>query len=64
MPTERWRAAGAAGQKPRYKTAAEMQTAIDALFKSCMGEALTDPGGGPVYDKYGRPIMVGPERLH
>ncbi len=54
----------AAGQKPRYKTAAEMQAAIDASFKSCMGEALTDPDGDPVYDKYGRPIMVGPERLH
>ncbi len=49
----------AAGQKPKYKTAEEMQAAIDAYFKSCMGEALADSNGDPVYDKYGRPVIVG-----
>lgn len=46
------------GMKPKYKTAAEMQEAIDAYFESCKGEPLMDDEGNVLTDKHGIPIII------
>lgn len=45
--------------KPKYRTAEEMATAIDAYFKDCEGKILKDENGQAVTDKYGVPVIVG-----
>ena len=47
------------GRPPKYKTVAEMQDKIDAYFKECEGKLLTDENGNYVFDKFGKPILVG-----
>jgi hypothetical protein len=42
-----------AGRPPKYKTADEMQTAIDKYFKDCEGIKALDDDGKPIYTKYG-----------
>ena len=51
------------GAPPRYKTAKEMQDAIDKYFKECEGKLLTDANGQPILDKGGQPIMYGEKPL-
>lgn len=46
------------GRPPRYKTGAEMQTAIDAYFDSCEGELARNEDGTLQLDKNGRPIIT------
>ena len=43
----------------KYKTAEELQVAIDAYFTECEGKPLLDEDGSAVTDKYGEPVMVG-----
>lgn len=43
----------------KYKTAEELQKAIDAYFLACEGELLRDDDGNPVLNKWGAPVMVG-----
>lgn len=45
--------------KLKYKTAEEMQTAIEAYFKDCEGKPLTDDSGEIIFDKRGDPVIVG-----
>ena len=45
------------GAPPKYKTAAEMQTKIDAYFADCEGELMQDENG-PVLDKHGNEIYL------
>ena len=47
------------GRKPKYSEAAAMQEKVDAYFKECAGELLTDNDGRPVLDKYGGEIRIG-----
>lgn len=47
-----------AGRPLKYKTVAELQSAIDGYFKKCEGETLKDDGK-PVLNKYGQPVIVG-----
>jgi hypothetical protein len=54
----------AGGRPPLYKSAVEMQKAIDKYFKDCDGKPYTlkDSETGeekPVFDKYGQPIVIG-----
>lgn len=51
------------GRPPMYKTVEEIQTKIDAYFKSCEGTVYTDDEGTPVLDKFGRPVIVGERPL-
>ena len=43
----------------RYKTVAELQSAIDRYFESCNGEPVLDDNGDAVTDKHGNPVIVG-----
>lgn len=45
--------------KPKYSSAAEMQSVIDAYFADCEGRPLTDGNGDAVTDKNGVPVVVG-----
>lgn len=47
------------GRPPKYKTVAEMQEKIDAYFKECEGKLLEDKEGNIVFDKFGKPVIVG-----
>lgn len=47
------------GRPPTYKTPEEMQEKIDAYFKECEGEARLDENGDVVYNKYGKPVVLG-----
>ena len=47
------------GRPPMYKSADEMTNIIEEYFKSCEGTILKDTDGELVYDKYGRPVIVG-----
>lgn len=47
------------GRPPMYKTPGEMQVKIDDYFKACQGEIWTDKHGEVVYDKFGKPIVIG-----
>ena len=42
----------------KYKTAAQLQQAIDAYFEECAGTPLLDGEGKAVTDKYGAPVIV------
>ena len=46
------------GRPPMYKTAKEMQKAIDAYFKECKGKIATLDDGEVARDKYGIPIII------
>jgi hypothetical protein len=46
------------GRPLKYKTAEELQKAIDAYFKDCEGNVLKDTDGSIVCDKYGQPVIV------
>lgn len=46
-------------RKPKYKSAEDMQWAIDAYFTYCDGHAATDESGHVLTDKYGNPIILG-----
>ena len=41
----------------KYKTVAELESAIDKYFVDCKGEILKDEDGTPVLDKFGQPIV-------
>ena len=41
----------------KYKTVAELESAIDKYFEDCKGEILKDEDGAPVLDKFGKPIV-------
>lgn len=45
--------------KPKYKTAAEMQEAVNKYFEDCGGQPLKDENGNTVRDKNGLPVIVG-----
>ena len=45
------------GRPPKFKSAAEIQTLIDAYFESCKGEPLM-VDGEPFLDKNGRPVLI------
>lgn len=47
-----------AGRKLRFPTPESMQEAIDAYFKDCAGEPLTDADGQLVFNKYGEPVFI------
>lgn len=49
---------GKPGRPPVYRTPEEMQKKIDAYFEYCSGELLRDGEGNPVYDKWGRPVVI------
>lgn len=42
-----------------YKTARQMQKAIDKYFEACMGKPLLDTNGNVLTDKWGKPVMLG-----
>lgn len=42
-----------------YNTPEEMQEKIDAYFKECEGEVRLDDDGNVVYNKYGKPVVLG-----
>ena len=46
------------GRPLRYKTAADLDAAINRYFDNCRGEPML-LNGEPVFDKSGRPVMVG-----
>jgi hypothetical protein len=48
-----------AGRPLKYKTAEELQTAIDQYFKDCEGKPLTDDEGTVMLDKHGMPVIIG-----
>jgi hypothetical protein len=48
-----------AGRPLKYKTADELQTAIDQYFEDCKGKPLTDEDGEIMLDKHGFPVIVG-----
>lgn len=50
-----------AGRPPRYKTADEMQAAIDKYFKDCEGEIALDAEGEYIVTKYGYLYKVAPQ---
>ena len=45
------------GRPPKFKTAEEIQTKIDAYFESCKGEPLM-VDGEPYLDKSGSPVLI------
>ena len=49
------------GRPPKYKTAEEMQKAIDQYFKDCEGEKALDKDGQPIWTKYGWLYTVDPK---
>ena len=49
---------GYGGRPPKYKTAEDMQAAIDAYFESCKGEPIIGDDGQPIMDKYGNVILI------
>lgn len=46
-------------RKPKYKSAEDMQWAIDAYFTYCDGHAATDESGHVLTDKQGNPVIIG-----
>lgn len=48
----------AAGRPPKYKSQEEIEEKIDAYFKECEGELLTDDEGQPVLNKWGNPVII------
>ena len=53
--TERW--CGMA-RPLKYKTVAELESAIDAYFEDCKGKPLLDENGQPVLTKFGDPVIL------
>lgn len=49
----------AGGRPPVFTSVEEMQEKIDAYFKDCEGQPLTDDEGRVLRDKYNNPIIVG-----
>jgi hypothetical protein len=49
----------ATGRPLKYKTAEELQAAIDQYFEDCKGKPLTDEDGMVMLDKHGFPVIVG-----
>jgi hypothetical protein len=49
------------GRPPKYKTADEMQKAIDEYFKECEGVKALDKEGEPIVTKYGYLYKVEPK---
>lgn len=48
------------GRKPKYTSVDEITEKIEAYFTACEGHPYRDPDNGElVYDKYGRPVIVG-----
>ncbi len=47
-----------AGRPPKYACAEDMETVIDAYFKSCEGKPLTNEDGEILTDKRGNPYLV------
>lgn len=48
------------GRKPRYTSAEQIQAMIDQYFERCEGQILRDDETGePIFDKFGRPVIVG-----
>lgn len=41
----------------KYKTVAELESAIEKYFKDCEGEILRDKDGQPMLDKFNQPIV-------
>ncbi len=46
------------GRPRKYKSAAQMQVAIDSYFKKCEGVPLLDKNKNPVLNKAGYPIRI------
>lgn len=42
-----------------YKTARQMQKAIDKYFQDCQGKPLLDDNGDVLTDKKGNPVLIG-----
>lgn len=42
----------------KYKTVAELESAIDAYFEDCKGKPLLDENGRPVLNKFGYPVIL------
>jgi hypothetical protein len=49
------------GRPPKYKTADEMQIAIDKYFEDCDGVKALDKEGEPIYTKYGWLYKIEPK---
>ena len=43
----------------KYKTAEELQEAVDAYFEECKGEVVVDDEGKPMLNKCGKPVVIG-----
>ena len=43
----------------KYRTADELQAAIDRYFEDCEGKPALDDKGNAITDKYGVPVLVG-----
>lgn len=48
----------AVGRPPKYKSKEEIEEKIDAYFKECEGELLTDERGKPIFNKFGEPVYI------
>lgn len=49
----------AGGRPPKYESKEQIEGLIEAYFKKCEGEILKDDDGEVVFDKSGRPVMIG-----
>lgn len=47
------------GRPKKYRSAKQLQKAIDDYFESCKGELAVLEDGTPVFDKRGAPVMIG-----
>lgn len=43
----------------KYKTAEELQEAVDAYFEECKGEVVVDEEGKPMLNRWGKPVVIG-----
>lgn len=49
----------AGGRPPKYESKEQIEGLIEDYFKKCEGEILKDGNDEIVFDKFGRPVMVG-----